>query len=85
MDAPTGRRYDVRKFFESVRALTRATLGSVVFTGANQISGDQHVDRRMILPVGEQIIYVPEGKLGNLSERPSGSGSNVAVEERPVG
>lgn len=56
-----------------------ALLAGTAFVSAHQVSGDEHMCRRIVLPVVHEIIYVPQGKLVNLAERPSGSSSDMAV------
>jgi hypothetical protein len=37
------------------------------------------------MPVGKEVIDLPQGKQADLIECPSGSSSDVAVQERPIG
>ncbi len=39
---------------------------------------------RVVLPVVQQIMNLPEGKPIDFVKSPSGSGGDVAVNERPV-
>ena len=75
-----------------VKAAFRVAAGNppMSFAGSplvasHQVSRHQHVSRRVILPVIEQLIYLPQGEPADLAEAPSGSSSDVTIEERPIG
>src|SRR5438309_6842784 len=57
--------------------------GRAPFT-THEIGRDQDVSRRIVLPVGHQIIDIPERKLVDLREGPSGSSGDVAVSKGPL-
>lgn len=48
-------------------------------------SADEHMKRRMIVPVGKKIMDFPKREPRDLIEGPAGSGCDVAEEERPIG
>ncbi len=38
----------------------------------------------MVLPIAEEVGHVPQRKLVNFNERPSGSSRDVTVDKRPL-
>jgi hypothetical protein len=51
----------------------------------HQVCTDENMRRRVIAPVGEQLICLPQGQAIDFFKRPSGSGRDVAIDERPIG
>lgn len=74
----------VDKLIEGIRVLAGATFARVPFRSTHPIGSNQHMSRRIVLPIIEQIIDLPERELVNVSEGPSGSGGDVAIQKRPV-
>src|SRR5262249_31666392 len=62
---------------------TSSLGGSLV--APHRVRRHEHVSGRVILPVIEQLIYLPQGEPADLGEAPSGSSSDVTIEERPIG
>lgn len=70
--------------FAKAAFAARTRLGRGAFFTAREISAHQHVSRRIVLPIVEEFICLPQCQPADLSERPSGSGSDVPVDKRPV-
>jgi hypothetical protein len=80
---------DSGKFFAGAASGSRDGLcefGKFIARGRllQQTCAEQDMQRRMIAPVGEQVVDFPQGKPVNFAERPSGSGGDVAVKKWPA-
>ncbi|MGH9566479.1 MAG: hypothetical protein ACRD4F_01480, partial [Candidatus Angelobacter sp.] len=80
---------DSGKFFAGAAADSRDGLrefSKVIARGRllQQTCAEQDMQRRMIAPVGKQVIDFPEGKPVNFTKRPSGSGGDMAVKKWPA-
>jgi hypothetical protein len=76
--------YELSKFMKALGMTAEAPLTRTALAPAHQISRNQHVRGRIILPVVKQVIRVPNGQLIDLVGCPSGSSRDVAIQERPV-
>jgi len=74
----------LREFRKSCIFTELAIVGSRRLS-AQQISSHHHMYRRMLLPVVEELIDLPERKRVDLTESPAGSSCYVTIDERPVG
>lgn len=74
------------EFAETWQHLVAAGLAraALLLVSAQQIGRHQHVRGRRLLPVLEQIIYVPQCERVNFAKRPPGGSGDVAVEKRPL-
>jgi hypothetical protein len=55
-----------------------------LFVSAHQIGRNKYVRGRIVPPVRHEIVEVPESKLLDVRQSPSGSGGDVAKNERPI-
>lgn len=62
-----------------------ALLAGSRILSSHQVGRHEHVGWRVLPPVVEELIYLPQGETGDLAEGPSGSSSDMAIEERPIG
>src|SRR5258708_9353458 len=64
--------------------LVALSFSAGTFLVTKKIRCHQHMRWRRLLPVLEQIVYVPHGERVNFAERPPGGSGDVAVDQRPL-